>query len=164
MTDIALPRADGAVRRPAFLPAPASVAASAAWIGLSALVALPPDLGDFGLTRERTTDFFFELPPSAFAQGLERLCDMLAHPRMSLPDQLREREVLHAEFIAWTQDAKARQQISLLEPINTQHPLRGFHAGNRYSLSVPNPAFQQVLPQLCQGIPDTGKCLLFGHG
>ncbi|MBX8532267.1 pyrroloquinoline quinone biosynthesis protein PqqF [Pseudomonas cichorii] len=101
-------------------------------------------------TRERTTDFFFELPPAAFAQGLERLCDMLAHPRMSLPDQLREREVLHAEFIAWTQDAKARQQISLLEPINPRHPIRGFHAGNRYSLSVPNPAFQQALHEFYQ--------------
>ncbi|MCF4124625.1 ABC transporter permease [Methylobacterium sp. SyP6R] len=52
MSDIALPRAEGTVRRPAFLPAPASVAASAAWFGLAALVALPPDLGDFGLTRE----------------------------------------------------------------------------------------------------------------
>ncbi|GFM62286.1 coenzyme PQQ synthesis protein F [Pseudomonas cichorii] len=111
-------------------------------------------------TRERTTDFFFELPPSAFAQGLERLCDMLAHPRMSLPDQLREREVLHAEFIAWTQDAKARQQICLLEPINTQHPLRGFHAGNRYSLSVPNPAFQQALHGFYQHFYQAGQITL----
>ncbi|MBX8572366.1 pyrroloquinoline quinone biosynthesis protein PqqF [Pseudomonas cichorii] len=111
-------------------------------------------------TRERTTDFFFELPPSAFAQGLERLCDMLAHPRMSLPDQLREREVLHAEFIAWAQDAKARQQISLLEPINPQHPLRGFHAGNRYSLSVPNPAFQQALHEFYQRFYHAGQITL----
>ncbi|MCF5279136.1 insulinase family protein, partial [Pseudomonas syringae] len=28
-------------------------------------------------TRERTTDFFFELPQAAFAQGLQRFCDML---------------------------------------------------------------------------------------
>ncbi|MEN1833186.1 pyrroloquinoline quinone biosynthesis protein PqqF [Pseudomonas lijiangensis] len=111
-------------------------------------------------TREHTTDFFFELPPSAFAQGLERLCDMLAHPRMSLPDQLREREVLHAEFIAWTQDAKARQQISLLEPLNPQHPLRGFHAGNRYSLSVPNPAFQQALHEFYQRFYQAGQITL----
>jgi secreted Zn-dependent insulinase-like peptidase len=52
-------------------------------------------------TRERSTDFFFELPKAVFADGLARLWDMLAHPRMSLADQLREREVLHAEFIAW---------------------------------------------------------------
>ncbi|RMN80634.1 Coenzyme PQQ synthesis protein F [Pseudomonas cannabina] len=96
-------------------------------------------------TRERTTDFFFELPQAAFAQGLERLCDMLANPRMAIADQRREREVLHAEFIAWLGDVEAQKQIRLLAPINPQHPLRGFHAGNRYSLSVPNPAFQQAL-------------------
>jgi len=50
-------------------------------------------------TCERATEFFFELPASAFAGGLERLCEMLAQPRMSLEDQHREREVLHAEFI-----------------------------------------------------------------
>ena len=31
-------------------------------------------------TRERTTDFFFEVPPSALTGGLERLCQMLAEP------------------------------------------------------------------------------------
>src|SRR5471032_1871587 len=44
-------------------------------------------------TRERHTEFFFELPLPVFAQGLERLYDMLAHPRLELADQLREREV-----------------------------------------------------------------------
>ena len=58
-------------------------------------------------TRERLTDFFFELSPSAFAQGLERLCDMLTHPRLAPADQLRERDVVHAEFIAWSQDTQA---------------------------------------------------------
>lgn len=96
-------------------------------------------------TRERTTDFFFELPAAVFADGVERLCDMLAHPRMTMTDQLREREVLHAEFIAWSRDAEARHQLRVLAPINPQHPLKGFHAGNRYSLAVPNPAFQQAL-------------------
>lgn len=70
---------------------------------------------------------------------------MLANPRMAIADQRREREVLHAEFIAWLGDVEAQKQIRLLAPINPQHPLRGFHAGNRYSLSVPNPAFQQAL-------------------
>ncbi|WP_434679310.1 pyrroloquinoline quinone biosynthesis protein PqqF [Pseudomonas sp. R1-18] len=96
-------------------------------------------------TRERTTDFFFELPVAAFAEGVERLCDMLANPRMNMADQLREREVLHAEFIAWSRDAEARHQTDLLTSLNPRHPLRGFHAGNRYSLVVPNPAFQQAL-------------------
>ncbi|MCK0545497.1 pyrroloquinoline quinone biosynthesis protein PqqF [Pseudomonas syringae pv. aptata] len=111
-------------------------------------------------TRERTTDFFFELPQAAFAQGLERLCDMLAKPRMDIADQLREREVLHAEFIAWLGDRASRDQARLLTAINPQHPLRGFHAGNRYSLSVPNPAFQQALHDFYRGFYQAGQMTL----
>jgi len=96
-------------------------------------------------TRERTTDFFFELPVSTFGDALERLADMLAHPRLVLEDQLREREVLHAEFVAWSQDAKAQQQVALLEGLAAAHPLRAFHAGNRDSLPVESEAFQQAL-------------------
>ncbi|QGT83993.1 pyrroloquinoline quinone biosynthesis protein PqqF [Pseudomonas coronafaciens] len=111
-------------------------------------------------TRERTTDFFFELPQARFAQGLERLCDMLAKPRMAMADQRREREVLHAEFIAWVGDAEARGQINLLSTLNPQHPLRGFHAGNRYSLSVPNPAFQRALKDFFQRFYQAGQMTL----
>ncbi|RMM44275.1 Insulinase-like:peptidase M16 [Pseudomonas syringae pv. aptata] len=111
-------------------------------------------------TRERTTDFFFELPQAAFAQGLERLCDMLARPRMDTADQLREREVLHAEFIAWRGDSASGNQARLLTAINPQHPLRGFHAGNRYSLSVPNPAFQQALKDFYRGFYQAGQMTL----
>ncbi|MFL1503511.1 pyrroloquinoline quinone biosynthesis protein PqqF [Pseudomonas sp. S191] len=96
-------------------------------------------------TRERTTDFFFELPVAAFTDGLERLADMLAHPCLAIEDQLREREVVHAEFIAWSQDAKAQQEVALLEGLAADHPLRGFHAGNRDSLPVEREAFQQAL-------------------
>ncbi|MFL1417637.1 pyrroloquinoline quinone biosynthesis protein PqqF [Pseudomonas fildesensis] len=96
-------------------------------------------------TRERTTEFFFELPVSTFGDGLERLADMLTHPRLTLEDQLREREVLHAEFVAWSQDAKAQQHVALLEGLAADHPLRGFHAGNRNSLPVEREAFQQAL-------------------
>ncbi|MCF5293277.1 pyrroloquinoline quinone biosynthesis protein PqqF [Pseudomonas syringae] len=111
-------------------------------------------------TRERTTDFFFELPQAAFAQGLQRLCDMLARPRMDIADQLREREVLHAEFIAWLGDSESRDQARLLTAINPEHPLRGFHAGNRYSLSVPNPAFQQALHDFYRGFYQAGQMTL----
>ncbi|SEM78100.1 coenzyme PQQ biosynthesis probable peptidase PqqF [Pseudomonas sp. ok272] len=96
-------------------------------------------------TRERHTDFFFELPPHAFAGGLERLQDMLAQPRLDPDDQRREREVLEAEFIAWSQDASAQQQHALFAGLAADHPLRGVHAGNRDSLKVEQPAFQQAL-------------------
>ncbi|MDB5979010.1 MAG: coenzyme biosynthesis protein PqqF [Pseudomonas sp.] len=111
-------------------------------------------------TRERSTEFFFELPQPTFAQGLDRLCDMLAHPRMTLPDQLREREVLHAEFIAWSREAEARYQLGLLQPLSPLHPSRAFHAGNRYSLPVPRQAFQQALQDFYQRFYQAGQMTL----
>ncbi|OYQ11123.1 pyrroloquinoline quinone biosynthesis protein PqqF [Pseudomonas mandelii] len=111
-------------------------------------------------TSERTTDFFFELPPQAFAGGLERLSDMLAHPRMNLDDQRREREVLHAEFVAWSRDATAQQQFALFDGLSAAHPLRAFHAGNRYSLPVPQPEFQQALRDFHRQFYQTGQMTL----
>ncbi|VVQ14479.1 hypothetical protein PS918_05727 [Pseudomonas fluorescens] len=111
-------------------------------------------------THERTTDYFFELPPQAFAGGLERLSDMLAHPRMNLEDQQREREVLQAEFVAWSQDATAQQQLALFDGLSPQHPLRGFHAGNRDSLPVEQPAFQQALQGFYQQFYQAGQMTL----
>lgn len=111
-------------------------------------------------TRERTTDFFFELPPASFSGGLERLSDMLAHPRMNPDDQLREREVLQAEFIAWSQDAAAQQKEALFEGLAAAHPLRGFHAGNRESLPVDQADFQQALKDFHQQFYRTGQMSL----
>jgi coenzyme PQQ biosynthesis probable peptidase PqqF len=111
-------------------------------------------------TRERTTDFFFVLAPQAFAGGLERLSDMLAHPRMNSDDQLREREVLQAEFVAWSQDAAAQQQRALFDGVSASHPLRGFHAGNRDSLPVLQPEFQRALKDFYQRFYQTGQMTL----
>jgi coenzyme PQQ biosynthesis probable peptidase PqqF len=111
-------------------------------------------------TSERTTDYFFELPPQAFAGGLERLSDMLAHPRRNPDDQQREREVLQAEFVAWSQDAAAQQQFSLFSGLGEAHPLRGFHAGNRDSLPLQQPEFQQALQDFYQRFYQTGQMIL----
>ncbi len=111
-------------------------------------------------TRERTTDYFFELPTESFPGGLERLCEMLAHPRLDRDDQLREREVLHAEFIAWSRDPQARHQQWLTAPLAANHPLRAFHAGNRYSLPVPRQAFQQSLQAFYQRYYQAGQMTL----
>ena len=111
-------------------------------------------------TSERSTDFFFELPQQAFAGGLVRLSDMLAHPRMNLDDQLREREVLHAEFVAWSQDAEAQRQLALFDGLSPTHPLRGFHAGNRDSLPVAQAQFQQALQDFHQQFYQTGQMTL----
>ncbi|WP_110951569.1 pyrroloquinoline quinone biosynthesis protein PqqF [Pseudomonas bohemica] len=111
-------------------------------------------------TRERVTDFFFELAPPVFAGGLERLCEMLAHPRMTQADQLREREVLHAEFIAWLRDDASREQLKRLQPLSALHPLRWFHAGNRFSLPVLRPAFQQALQDFYRTFYQAGQMTL----
>ena len=111
-------------------------------------------------TCERHTDFFFELPLSAVEGGLERLCDMLGHLRMNMDEQLREREVLHAEFIAWAREPLAQREIKLFQPLNPGHPLRAFHAGNRYSLPVPRTSFQQALKDFYQRFYQTGQMTL----
>ncbi|WP_130930498.1 pyrroloquinoline quinone biosynthesis protein PqqF [Pseudomonas sp. Sample_24] len=111
-------------------------------------------------TSERNTDYFFELSPQAFAGGLERLSDMLAHPRMNPDDQQREREVLHAEFVAWSQDPVAQQRLALFEGLSETHPLRGFHAGNRDSLPLGQPEFQHALQHFHQRFYQTGQMTL----
>ncbi|WP_322845036.1 pyrroloquinoline quinone biosynthesis protein PqqF [Pseudomonas sp. B33.4] len=111
-------------------------------------------------TRERTTEVFFELPTRSFSAGLERLSDMLAKPRMNLEDQLREREVLQAEFVAWSQNPAAQQQFSLFGGLPAEHPLRGFHAGNRDSLQIEQPVFQQALKDFHQRFYRTGQMTL----
>lgn len=111
-------------------------------------------------TRERSTDYFFEVPQAAFAGGLERLCDMLAHPCFDLQQQLREREVIHAEFIAWSRNPQAQAQFALLQSVSSRHPLHSFQAGNRYSLPVHNPAFQAALSGYHQRYYQAGQMIL----
>ncbi|AWY41561.1 pyrroloquinoline quinone biosynthesis protein PqqF [Pseudomonas putida] len=111
-------------------------------------------------TSERTTDYFFELPTQAFSAGLERLSDMLAHPRMNPDDQQREREVLHAEFVAWSQDVAAQQKLALFNGLSDAHPLRGFHAGNRDSLPLQQDEFQQALKGFHQRFYQSGQMTL----
>lgn len=96
-------------------------------------------------TRERHTDFFFQLPASQFEEGLHRLVDMLAHPLLDPEAQLREREVLHAEYLARAQDAETLCDAALGCAIDPPHPFGGFHAGNRSTLPVEDPGFQASL-------------------
>lgn len=111
-------------------------------------------------TRERTTDFFFEVPPNALAGGLERLCQMLAEPDLGIERQRREREVIHAEFIAWSRNPQAQQQFALLQSVSQGHPLGAFHAGNRYTLALQAPAFQQALTGFHQRFYQGGQIVL----
>ncbi|MGM3387774.1 pyrroloquinoline quinone biosynthesis protein PqqF [Stutzerimonas stutzeri] len=96
-------------------------------------------------TRERHTDFFFQVPARHLEQALLRLLDMLTQPRLDLDAQRREREVLHAEFLARAQDRETLCDAALATAITPMHPASSFHAGHRETLPVDDPAFQQAL-------------------
>lgn len=96
-------------------------------------------------TRERHTDFFFQLPAAQLEPALLRLLDMLAHPLLDPASQVREREVLQAEFHARAQDVETLCDAALGTAFDPSHPFAGFHAGNRDTLPVEDHAFQQAL-------------------
>ncbi|WP_120993553.1 pyrroloquinoline quinone biosynthesis protein PqqF [Stutzerimonas urumqiensis] len=96
-------------------------------------------------TRARHTDYFFEVPSEALPGALARLCDMLAQPLLDIEAQHREREVVHAEFLARAQDADTLIEAALGALLAGDHPFGGFHAGHRGTLSVESPAFQDGL-------------------
>ncbi|RJG08670.1 pyrroloquinoline quinone biosynthesis protein PqqF [Pseudomonas cavernicola] len=96
-------------------------------------------------TRERSTDYFFEVPASRLEGGLARLCDMLVRPVVEPAAQLREREVLQAEFVARGRDRDTLCDAALGQAVASGHPFTAFHAGNRDTLAVEQPLFQQAL-------------------
>ena len=96
-------------------------------------------------TRERHTDFFFQVSPAAFDEALKRLLDMLARPLLDPAAQLREREVLQAEFLARGRDRETLCDAAIGTALTTPHPFSAFHAGNRDTLPVELLAFQQAL-------------------
>ncbi|MGV8675574.1 pyrroloquinoline quinone biosynthesis protein PqqF [Pseudomonas aeruginosa] len=111
-------------------------------------------------TRERHTDYFFELPVVSCAAGLARLCDMLARPSLSLEAQLAEREVLHAEFLAWSRDTASAVPRALGAAVPVDHPLSAFHAGNRFSLPLRSRDFQRALREFHRCFYQAGQASL----
>lgn len=95
-------------------------------------------------TRERHTDYFFQVPADAFGEALKRLLDMLARPLLDPAAQLREREVLQAEFLARGRDRETLSDAAIGTALES-HPFSAFHAGNRETLPVEEPAFQRAL-------------------
>ncbi|WP_313025974.1 pyrroloquinoline quinone biosynthesis protein PqqF [Pseudomonas lopnurensis] len=96
-------------------------------------------------TRERHTDYFFQVPAEAFAEALKRLLDMLARPLLDPAAQLREREVLQAEFLARAKDRETLCDAAIGTALAARHPFAGFHAGHRDTLPVESAEFQQAL-------------------
>lgn len=108
-------------------------------------------------TRERHTDFFFQVPLACFQPGLSRLLDMLALPLLDPSAQLREREVIHAEYEARGKDGDTLCDAALGYILGAGHPFGGFHAGNRHTLPVEQEAFQEALWDYHRRFYQTGQ-------
>ncbi|MBS7690006.1 insulinase family protein [Pseudomonas lalucatii] len=96
-------------------------------------------------TQARHTDYFCEVPADRLDGALARMLDMLARPLLEPAAQRREREVLHAEFLARGQDADTLLDAALGQALPVDHRGAAFLAGNRDSLPVDSAAFQQAL-------------------
>ncbi len=73
-------------------------------------------------TRERTTDFFSKCRSNALAGGLSACARCWPPPDLGIERQRREREVIHAEFIAWSRDPRPAQVR--LAAIGVRKPIR----------------------------------------
>lgn len=96
-------------------------------------------------TQARHTDFVCQLPAASLQPALQRLQDMLDQPLLTLAAQRREREVLHAEYQARSQDADSRIDHALGQALAAGHRCADFLAGDRHSLALEQADFQQAL-------------------
>lgn len=96
-------------------------------------------------TQARHTDYFCEVPAERLGEALARLVDMLINPLLDQVAQLREREVVHAEFLARGKDADTLVATALGQALPAGHRCGAFLAGNRQTLAVESAAFQQAL-------------------
>ncbi|SDA68391.1 coenzyme PQQ biosynthesis probable peptidase PqqF [Pseudomonas sp. NFPP33] len=96
-------------------------------------------------TQARHTDFVCEVPVELLQPALTRLLDMLCQPLLEIDAQLREREVLHAEYQARSQDADSRIDHALGQALAAGHRCGAFLAGDRSTLAVESAEFQQAL-------------------
>lgn len=96
-------------------------------------------------TQARHTDFVCELPAEHLSAALTRLLDMLSRPLLEADAQVREREVLHAEYRARSQDADSRIDHALGQALAAGHRCSEFLAGDRSTLVVESAEFQRAL-------------------
>lgn len=115
-------------------------------------------------TQARHTDYFCEVPADRLDEALARLLDMLAHPLLDQAAQLREREVVHAEFLARGQDPDTLVAVALGQALPVEHRFAAFQAGNRDSLAVEQAAFQHALQAFHQRFYQAGQLSLMVVG
>jgi coenzyme PQQ biosynthesis probable peptidase PqqF len=111
-------------------------------------------------TQARYTEYFCEVPADCLDAALARLLDMLARPLLDEADQVREREVLQAEFIARSQHTDTLLGAALGRALADGHRCGVFQAGNRDTLPVAEASFQQALRAFHQAFYHAGNCQL----
>lgn len=111
-------------------------------------------------TQARHTEYFCEVPADCLEGALARLLDMAARPLLGESEQAREREVLHAEFIARSQDVDTLLGAALGQALAEGHRCAVFQAGNRDTLPVADESFQQALRAFHQVFYRADNCQL----
>lgn len=111
-------------------------------------------------TQAHYTEYFCEVPADYLEEALVRLLDMLVRPLLEEAEQLRERDVVHAEFIARSQDVDTLLGAALGQALAAGHRCAVFQAGNRDTLPVTDAAFQQALKAFHQAFYHAGNCQL----
>lgn len=111
-------------------------------------------------TQARHTDYFCEVPADRLEEALARLLDMLARPLFEIEAQWREREVVHAEFVARGADAPTLIGAALGQALLAGHRYGAFQAGNRHSLVVEQADFQQALRDFHRRFYQAGQLTL----
>lgn len=82
-------------------------------------------------THEHSTTYALELPPAAFAGGLERLCDMLASPRLAEGDPLPEQQALRELHQTFYQTGQMSLSLAGPQPVEELRAL-----AERYSAQL----------------------------
>jgi len=111
-------------------------------------------------TQACYTEYFCEVPADCLDATLARLLDMVARPLLGEAEQAREREVVHAEFIARSQDVDTLLGAALGQVLAVGHRCGVFQAGNRDTLAVTEASFQQALRDFHQAFYHAGNCQL----
>lgn len=107
-------------------------------------------------TQGKRTLFHCQLPTTALPGACARLVDQLLQPLLESAAQLAEREVLEAEFRLRSVDAETLVDAAIAQALNPAHGAAGFHAGQRASLPLEEPAFQQALRDYHQAVYGRG--------
>lgn len=116
-------------------------------------------------TGYTSTIYVLEVDVPAFAEGLQRMADTLAHPLLDAVYADKERNAVHAEMESKKYEDGRRLAMLTLGTMNPEHPVTRFSGGNLETLSdKPQSILQEELVRFhqtwyCAGLM---KAVLYG--